>query len=249
MSDLTGSDTSYLRRMSQSSVDDGRPPVIATPLRNRLDELLKSAGWTYEGLTQTQLTLLAGMITERQNLLETVRHLNSEIESARKDADHDSLIPVYNRRAFVRELSRQLSFCYRYNSNACLIFMDLDRFKHINDRFGHATGDDALRKFGEILIAHTRESDLVGRLGGDEFAILLINASEEDARHKAEMFREDVEKLRFGETDAPLGFGLSCGVVHWERGESADQLINRADEAMYAEKRTKPHTRSGQPDG
>ena len=90
---------------------------------------------------------------------------------------------------------------------------------------------------------------LLARLGGDEFAILLINASEEDARHKAEMFREDVEKLRFGETDAPLGFGLSCGVVHWERGESADQLINRADEAMYAEKRTKPHTRSGQPDG
>lgn len=245
MSELTGDDASIARRTNIARFPGEPGNVIASPVRTHLDELLKSAGWTYEGLTQTQIRLLAGMLTERQNLLKTIHKLNSELEASRADADHDALIPVYNRRAFLRELSKQLSFCHRYETKACLIFMDLDRFKDINDRFGHATGDEALRKFGEILIAHTRESDLVGRLGGDEFAILLINADEEAARHKADMFREDVEKLRFGSEDAPVGFGLSCGVVCWQRGETAEKLINRADEAMYAEKHTKPGTRSG----
>ena len=221
--------------------------VLPTPLRSRLDELLATGGWRYEDLTPVQLRLLAGLITERQHLLETVQAQNATLDRLQTDADHDSLIPVYNRRAFMRELSKQLSFCYRYETRACVIFMDLDNFKEINDRFGHSTGDAALRKFGEILISHTRESDLIGRLGGDEFAVLLINAGPEDAQLKAQMFTQDVEKLRFGDASAPLGFGLSCGVIAWERGETADALINRADEAMYAEKRQKQNTRSGAP--
>lgn len=244
MSELTDSSGPFQQKRREISETDARSGVISLPLRTRMDELLKSAGWTYEGLTQNQLRLLAGMITERQQLLQTVQALNAELERARKDADHDALIPVYNRRAFMRELSKQLSFCFRYETQACLIYMDLDQFKQINDRFGHATGDEALRKFGEILIAHTRESDLVGRLGGDEFAILLINADEEAALHKAEMFREDVEKLRFGDENAPIGFGLSCGVVSWQRGETAEKLVNRADEAMYSEKYKKPGNRA-----
>lgn len=243
MSELTDSGRPFQKKRRETIEHDASSGVVPMPLRTRMDELLKSAGWTCEGLTQNQLRLLAGMITERQQLLQTVQALNAELENARKDADHDALIPVYNRRAFMRELSKQLSFCFRYETPACLIYMDLDHFKQINDRFGHSTGDDALRKFGEILIAHTRESDLVGRLGGDEFAILLINAGEDAALHKAEMFREDVGKLRFGDESAPIGFGLSCGVVSWQRGETAEKLVNRADEAMYAEKFRKPDSR------
>ena len=161
------------------------------------------------------------------------------LDRAQSIADHDPLIPIYNRRAFLRELSKQLSFCYRYETRACLLFLDLDHFKKLNDQLGHSTGDVALRKFGEILIAHTRESDLIGRLGGDEFAVLLINADDEQARIKARNFTEDVQKLSFGPENNPSSLDVSCGVVSWERGESSEHLIERADEAMYRDKRAK----------
>ncbi len=234
MSELTGEDSPVSRDAIKSDTPAGE--VLRTPLRRQLDEFLDTAGWDYHDLTSPQLRALVSLISDRQNLLEALRKQDKELEALRSDADHDPLIPVYNRRAFMRELSRQLSFCHRYSTTACLIYMDLDRFKEINDRFGHATGDIALKKFGEILSAHTRESDLVGRLGGDEFAVLLIGADGTDGLHKAEMFREDVAKLRFGQDRSEIGFGLSCGVAAWQRGESADAFINRADELMYRQK-------------
>lgn len=225
----------------QMQEHEGEAKLLSTPLRRHLDDLLNTAGWTYEDLSPQQIRTLVSLLSDRQHLLSTVQHLNSELETLRSDADRDPLIPVYNRRAFTRELSRQLSFCYRYDTGACLIYIDLDRFKEINDQFGHATGDLALKKFGEILSAHTRESDIVGRLGGDEFAVVLISADREDGLQKAEMFREDVAKLRFGTEKSSISFGLSCGVAEWQRGESAEAFINRADEAMYQEK----HRKSG----
>lgn len=221
----------------------GNADLLATPLRRLLNEVLTEGGWKQEDLSPQQVRVLVSLISDRQTLVRTVHDQHEELQRLRNDADHDPLIPVYNRRAFLRELTRQLSFCYRYEARACLIYIDLDRFKEINDRFGHSTGDLALKKFGEILSAHTRESDLVGRLGGDEFAVLLINADEEHGQHKADMFREDVTKLRFGNADGEIGFGLSCGVAVWHRGESAEAFINRADEAMYREKRQKSGNR------
>lgn len=207
--------------------------------RQALDAFLDAAGWSLQDLSQEQVRLIAGMMTERQNLIETVRTLNMALDRAQSIADHDPLIPVYNRRAFLRELTRHLSFCFRYETRACLLFLDLDQFKALNDQLGHSTGDLALRKFGEILIAHTRESDLIGRLGGDEFAVLLINADEEQARLKARQFREDVCKLSYGPENNPMSLDVSCGVVSWERGESSEHLIERADEAMYRDKRAR----------
>lgn len=243
MSELTGDDQSQTRHVVSVAAQTDTGNVFPTPLRNQFEDTLASVGWSVRDLTPDQLRLLAGMMTERQRLLETVSALNEALEHSRHQADYDDLIHVYNRRAFMRELNRQLSFCFRYETGACLIYLDLDQFKAINDRFGHSTGDIALKKFGEILIAHTRESDLVGRIGGDEFAVLLINADEEDGQAKARMFQEDVQKLRFGELDTPIGFGLSCGVISWKRGEAAERLLERADEAMYADKRKRSAVR------
>lgn len=196
--------------------------------------VLEAGGWTLDSLTPEQSRVLTGLISERNLLLETISLLNKQIEEAYAIADHDPLLPVYNRRAFMRELSRQLSFCYRYNSSACLIYLDLDRFKQVNDTYGHAAGDEALKGFTHILKTHTRESDLLGRMGGDEFALLLINASAEDAHSKADQFIADMDQIQ--NWPGPLRLGLSCGVVEWKRGEKAEALIDRADEAMYVEK-------------
>ena len=204
--------------------------------REALAAFLSAAGWSVADLTTDQLRLLAGLMTERQSLLETIRSLNSDLDHARTIADHDPLLPIFNRRAFVRELSKQLSFCRRYQISACLIYLDLDRFKALNDALGHSTGDMALKDIVRVLKSHLRESDLTGRLGGDEFAILMPGANLEAGNIKAEQFREDIQKLSFGEPPVQMSLDVSCGVVEWQDGETPDHLINRADEAMYAVK-------------
>lgn len=204
--------------------------------REALAAFLSAAGWSVSDLTTDQLRLLAGLMTERQGLLETIRTLNSELDYARTIADHDPLLPIFNRRAFARELSKQLSFCKRYQITTCLIYLDLDKFKALNDALGHSTGDMALKEIVRIMKSHLRESDLTGRLGGDEFAILLPGADLEAANTKAERLREDIQQLLFGEPPVQMSLDVSCGVVEWQDGETPEHLINRADEAMYAVK-------------
>ena len=84
-------------------------------------------------------------------------------------ADEDSLLPVINRRAFVRELSRAMSFAQRYTQPSSLAFFDVNNMKTINDELGHAAGDAALMHVAEMLLEHVRHSDVVGRLGGDQW--------------------------------------------------------------------------------
>ena len=240
MSELTQSER--LEEISVPSYKNGNDDGVRSsrsPFRIHLDDVLKSVDWKASDLTSEQLRLIATLIADKQRLLHAVNTLSEELEFTKKDADYDGLVPVLNKQAFERELGRQLSACYRYNMAACLIFMDLDNFKTINDRFGHATGDLALKKFGEVLVAHTRESDLIGRLGGDEFAVLLLNADQDVAGIKAKMFEDDVERIKFGDATSPVGFGLSCGITNWQRGEAAMAFLNRADEAMYYAKKSK----------
>lgn len=216
----------------------------ARSAREALAAFLVSAGWSASDLTTDQLRLLAGLMTERKQLLETIRALNEELNAARDVADQDSLLPLYNRRAFMRELSRQLSFCERHGLPATLIYLDLDLFKILNDTLGHATGDRALLEFAMALKQHTRQSDLIGRLGGDEFTILLINADEDVCKQKADRLRADVRALQFGPSSAPLHLDVSCGITQWRPGESPEHLIERADEAMFVEKSRRQRSRA-----
>lgn len=108
------------------------------------------------------------------------------MQKLEKLADEDALVPVANRRAFVRELSRMLSFAQRYDVKDSLLYFDINDMKHINDLFGHPASDSAIAHVASVLSDSVRESDIVGRLGGDEFGIILANADEEAARQKAE---------------------------------------------------------------
>ena len=93
-------------------------------------------------------------------------------------ADVDPLLDILNRRGFERELARSLAYVKRYGTAAALVFIDLDGFKAVNDRHGHAAGDALLKAVARQLTGHVRASDVVARLGGDEFAVLMWNVSE-----------------------------------------------------------------------
>ncbi len=155
-------------------------------------------------------------------------------------ADNDALCPVFNRRAFEREVRREIALSGRFQTPLTLIFVDLDNFKQVNDVFGHAAGDSVLIRVSDILLTRTRETDIVGRLGGDEFGIVLAHASLEDSRRKAAQLASAIDALEVrgenGASEPSVRIGASCGVVEWHPGQSAAALIARADQAMFAEK-------------
>ncbi len=173
-------------------------------------------------------------------LREEADTLRASLADAALLADNDALCPVFNRRAFEREVRREIALSGRFQTPLTLIFIDLDNFKQVNDVYGHAAGDSVLLKISDILLARTRETDIVGRLGGDEFGIVLAHASLEDSRRKAAQLAAAIDALEVrgeeGAGLAPVQIGASCGVVEWNAGQSPAALIARADQAMFAEK-------------
>jgi diguanylate cyclase (GGDEF)-like protein len=179
------------------------------------------------------MALMGEVDTLRRELQQT----RERLEQVEKTADQDQLLPLLNRRAFVRELTRYIAFTDRYGTPATLIYFDLNGFKAVNDTFGHAGGDAVLAHFASTLQAHVRDSDVVGRLGGDEFGVLLSHASQEQGLKKADLL---AETLRSSPTPWNGGFiptSFSYGAFELKPGDTADLAMARADEAMYAHKR------------
>ena len=148
-------------------------------------------------------------------------------------ADRDPLTTIRNRRAFMRELHRVIGYCHRYQAMASVVFFDMDDFKTINDRFGHAGGDAALQAVAATLAAHVRESDLVGRLGGDEFAVILAQADRAAALVKATRLKALIEAQPAVHDGRAIPLRLTFGVRQYEPGLSAVDLLAGADAAMY----------------
>lgn len=179
-------------------------------------------------------------------LSEEVLCLRDDLDGARSalrqavlQADRDALVDLFNRRAFMRELRREIALADRFGTPLTLIFMDLDGFKTVNDRFGHAAGDQTLRRVAGVLRDKTRDTDILARLGGDEFAIALARADIEQGRAKAAELTRHIDQIRVGEEASgtpAFALGASCGVASWRRGWSADALISEADSAMFAQK-------------
>lgn len=164
--------------------------------------------------------------------------LRREVQRLEALADHDVLVPVLNRRAFVRELARAMAFCRRYDAPAALVYLDLDGFKAINDGFGHLAGDAALKRVGEILVGNVRESDTVARLGGDEFAALLYQTDEAGARAKAGLLAERLEAEALDWNGARISLAGSFGVRAFAGQDGPEAWLAEADAAMFVRKRS-----------
>ncbi|MGE5478430.1 MAG: GGDEF domain-containing protein [Bacteroidales bacterium] len=157
-------------------------------------------------------------------------------------ANHDALTGTANLRHFHRLAGLELSHARRMNRSLALLALDLDHFKRINDRWGHAAGDTALKAFAATCRAALREPDILGRCGGEEFAIALPNTGLDGALVIAERLRRAVETLSVPLPDAPpLNFTVSIGVA--VAGPAQDQaadvaaLLASADHALYASKK------------
>jgi diguanylate cyclase (GGDEF)-like protein len=157
-----------------------------------------------------------------------------ELEQA---ADIDVLLEVINRRGFERVLRRSAAYVRRYGTPAALVYLDLDYFKPLNDRYGHAVGDLMLQAVAKTLQRAVRESDVVARLGGDEFGVLLWNLSEIQAAAKARALEAAIAATLVMHGEAALSVGVSAGFAMLGPGDEPRDIISRADMAMYARKR------------
>lgn len=209
------------------------PPDVPREPALRAAELL---GVPASHLTPPVRAAFNAMMGEIDNLRLDIEQIKFQLAEASESADYDPLAPVYNRRAFMREASRVLAMVRRHEIEASLIYFDLNAFKDINDTHGHAAGDVVLRAVAETLLRHTRETDIVGRIGGDEFAVVLTYLNAEAAKTKAEALAAAICTEKVLHEGEQLGVNAAFGLSHFNISDSAEKLLAKADEAMYADK-------------
>jgi len=156
----------------------------------------------------------------------------------------DELTGLYNRRGFLAELDRALAVARRSSNGGVLMISDLDGFKQVNDGWGHNAGNEVLRQFACLVAAKVRRSDTVGRLGGDEFGIILVGASLANGRRKAQSLATAVAGSDFMFEGRSIRVGVSFGVAAFTGEEAPEEILGRADLAMYEDKRRNGRARS-----
>jgi diguanylate cyclase (GGDEF)-like protein len=172
-----------------------------------------------------------------ESLGEQLRSLKGELLSARERATIDALTRLYNRAAFDEHVARISDLGLLLGSPPCLLMIDVDSFKQLNDTHGHPAGDEVLRKVGECLLRNfLRKEDFVARYGGEEFAVVLMDVSQADARGLAERLRKAVRTLPVEHRGKALAVTVSVGLASLVPGEAAALWIERADAALYAAK-------------
>jgi diguanylate cyclase (GGDEF)-like protein len=180
-----------------------------------------------------ETAVLLGQVERLQAALKLEQARVKELEAS---ADTDPLTSLFNRRGFTRELQRTLAYIDRYWTRGALLYADLDGFKSINDRHGHAAGDAILQAVAATLRRSVRASDTVARLGGDEFSLILWNLSEHDAAKKARALETAIGAISLAWKGGPLSVGASIGLAILNPADDLAEVMAAADQAMYARK-------------
>jgi diguanylate cyclase (GGDEF)-like protein len=187
----------------------------------------------------------AALLADRERLVKTLAEqvalalANIRLRGTlREQSARDPLTGLFNRRYMEESLDRELRRAAREGYGLGILMADLDKFKELNDAFGHAAGDDALRRIGRFLAAAVRGEDVACRFGGEEFVAILPKASLDDTRSRAEALRAGIKVPVLDEANHPYpSVTMSVGVAAYpEHGTSVEELIHAADSAMYLAK-------------
>jgi diguanylate cyclase len=180
----------------------------------------------------------SALLHRRIMQLETeVLELRQALANERHQATVDMLTGVSNRRAYQSRLPEYRAQCARENKHLCLLILDIDRFKSINDRFGHQTGDEVLTCVAQKISRRLRNSDFIARFGGEEFVVLLPDCVTACAHSLAEQLCRGMAACSIETDRGPVKVTLSCGIAQLDPNESDAALFSRADAALYRAKR------------
>lgn len=183
------------------------------------------------------------LAAEIERLREQLSRSEALREQLEKSALEDALTGLLNRRGFERAFAQAIAYLKRYGGSAALLYLDLDRFKPVNDRYGHAAGDVVLREIARLLLGSVRASDIAARLGGDELALVLWNLDAGQMATKMRALETLVENASFEVAGAKLDVGVSIGGVMLAPEDDLASALLRADAAMYARKKERKSLR------
>jgi len=208
---------------------------VNEPLRIHFEnELVQLLGFTmtcmimvYTGSAVNKLRV--GFRERNEQLAEALR-LNTRL------ATTDDLTGLFTRRYLMNMLSNQKALSERDDSDFVILFADLDHFKHINDSFGHYTGDVVLKNFADIIRTSIREIDYGSRFGGEEFVVLLVNTDIEQAKKIAERIRYGIEHFNFSDVAPGMYVTVSIGMANYKQYKSIQETLMTADNRMYKAK-------------
>ncbi|HVO02521.1 MAG TPA: GGDEF domain-containing protein [Candidatus Cybelea sp.] len=227
------------RPVAKTAKAKAAAPVAAADEATRAEPVDHAS---FLGLSETELS--PAVRAALQTLLDEVARLREELHRTRKRiahlerlADEDAMLPIANRRAFVRELTRLISYSERYGSPGSVLYFDLNGMKIINDRYGHAAGDAVLQHFATLLVNNVRDSDVVGRLGGDEFGVILAQADRPQAEEKAAQLLDVIKTSPMDWEGNTIQLSCAVGIHQFSSEQSADDALSEADASMYREKK------------
>ncbi|GAB3372408.1 diguanylate cyclase [Spongiibacter taiwanensis] len=228
-----------LDRVLELYPEDPIPVIFLTGITQAEAEVRSLNGGAVDYITKPYHP---DVVQARVNLHLELQTKTRALTQANEELSHlstiDALTGARNRRYFYEFAEAEQSRALRHQLPLCLVMLDIDHFKRINDVYGHATGDTVLTTFAKHMGQLIRSGDCLARLGGEEFAILLPHTQPEEAHHLAQRFTAQIAKLSI-ETpdDTPLSITISCGVTQvLPEDTNIDQALKRADDAMYIAK-------------
>jgi diguanylate cyclase (GGDEF)-like protein len=238
LADSTLGDLTYASVLRELAADGRDLPLIlvAGGIGEELAvEAIKAGAADY--VSRDHLDRLGAAVARELRDAEQRRQRRRSDELLRYQACHDDLTGLLNRRTFMERLHDNLVQVRRSRTPASLCFMDLDRFKAVNDRCGHRAGDELLRQLASLMRQAVRESDTLARLGGDEFGLLLRDCGPEQALRVAGDLRDRIRAFRFNWRDQVFDVGISIGIAAVTAdAANAAELLSAADMACYRAK-------------
>jgi diguanylate cyclase (GGDEF)-like protein len=194
--------------------------------------------WFGMAIVLISVSLIGGKISSlRRELSVSQKKLQSSLTVIREMAIHDDLTGFYNRHHLIDIIDSENNRSVRTGSVFSLAMMDIDKFKRINDTYGHQTGDQVLRTFAAIIRSMLRKTDFCGRYGGEEFLIVLTQTGLQAANVFSERIRECVENSLFPDLGPNSRVTVSLGLAEHRMQENIEKTISRADDALYKAKK------------
>jgi len=224
-------DTEISVKRSLNTIEDAVGTGVLPEIRKALTQTIRSVTDTFD----EQRKAYERELDELNNRMSSLRQ---DLVAAREEMKRDALTDAYNRGAFDSAISQSLNMHFILNQPVTVMMIDIDKFKEVNDTFGHAAGDEVLRGIGEALArSFIRKSDLVARFGGDEFAVILNDTTAANCVGLLERFLKSVTEVRIPYASEDTRISCSVGYTEIHSNDTVKSLMHRADKALYQAKR------------
>jgi len=237
---MQGNERLYRRVMKSDGLKETAQGGVTEKKRGvpvKIAERLAMLGIPQGEMTPSVNLAVSALLEKLDDVNRDLSRTKESLSEIERLVDVDCVAPIPNRRAFMRRLSWAITMHERYGHPSTILYFDLNDFKQINDQYGHAAGDIAIRHISQLLSTTMRESDFLARIGGDEFAVIMYYASEESAKLRGAKIVEKLEKTPFVFNGTHLHVTTAYGYYSIKSGDDAEAALASADMSMYVDKR------------